>query len=243
MDSPNTKNVFNNSKVLDSLKPLFLLQLMFGYDYGLYRHKGLIIRFIIKSLCTLIIFVLPGLVIYLEFVSGDFDIMIIFPVQYFIEALTIVYVYGPRIINNLNKYNDIDEKLKIRDKDYKKFKWYNIIYVLALLLLSLAYTSSLSTERDKGLKASSFFLFILDISFALRLNFLSVILYRVKLLRKCIEKQHTTRVLVDEKSSSNKMPIISPKLYVPLYKDLADQLDDINKCIGFPVSIIYIQYN
>lgn len=231
---------FKDSKLKNSMNPIFKLHFIFGYDYGLFRTKSVTVQKLIKVACTIIVFVLAIIVLIIEIITEDLNTMYLFGIQYCIEALTTIYIFGHRIINHFNRYEEIDEKLRIKDKHYKKIKWDAIISMIAILLLTLAYMGSRNFENGKIIKASCMFIFILDISFILRINLFNSIHYRIMKLRKYIEKYYAPELYCNE--SQTKCNEMNGQLHLTLYKRIADQYDDINKSIGLLVSIHGLNY-
>lgn len=223
-----------SDKIIGHLKPIFYLQALFGYDYGLFGQNDPIKRRCIKIASTCTVLILLCSVIILDLIHRSFAWYLMYPMQYGIEALFTIYNYGPKLRDNFKRYDEIDEKLKIEEKHYKNMKIWTCVYIFAFLILTFSYISSISSGL--GLRVTCSFLFVLDISFVLRLLFFDLILYRVKRLRTVIERRYGDDLKITE---PGKKPLcIDDTLHMPIYKNLADQLDDFNNCVGFLVNII-----
>lgn len=230
------KSNLEGSKIKISLNSLFFLHLLFGYDYGLIGSSVKIKR-LVNIVCTIIILSLITTVLLIEIRSQHVDALVAFPLQYMVEGLTTIFIYGPRIIKHLNRYNEIDEKLKIEEKYYKKIKIDTIVSIFALLLLSLAYMGSRMFRENGSFNISTLFLFVLDISFILRLTLFDLIRYRMIKLRKNIEMHYAQESF---EGPNKKISDTDPEYHLPIYKSMADQLDDVNKCIGFTFTFSFL---
>lgn len=225
-----------NISVYNSMKPLLLLHLTFGYDYGLYRSKSVIKNNFIKYFCVILVTAIFLLISYREssLKTKNFNLHL-YPLQYSVEALLIIFSYGTKILNHLKNYDQIDDLLKIDEKYYKSLKKNIIIYIILTLCLCISYILTLCLQIH-SFEISYLLLFVLDLSNILRINLFGIIYYRVNLLKKTIENYYGTILNKDRKLNIN----IDATVFLQIYKLIADQLYDFKSTIDSLVSFLFI---
>lgn len=212
--------------VFYALKPILMLQLIFGYDYGLFRKKNIFLRVLVKYICILVVIGKFSTALYAELCQNDEKTLFIHPVHYFGEAFSVIFCYGPKIINHLKSYNRIDDLLNVNEKYYRKLKRNNIVYITLMFCVTIIYMTNLSFEKQK-LKISCILFFTLDVSNILRVNFFNIIRYRARLLREKMEIKYSSEI-VDKQTKINSD---NDTVFIEIYKQLSDHLFDFKHTI------------
>lgn len=225
------------SKVTEALKPILVLHLFFGYDYGLFKQNNIFVKYVIKIISTGIVVVLSLIGVYQEMFNEELNSFFIYPIQYFFEALMIIYFYGWKILDSLDKFNEMDRIMNIKNKYYENLRRNNIILIIIASIAMVLYMAVLILQNKK-LMVKSLLFFILDISNILRISFFSLIRYRMKKLRKLIDNYYTPTDL--NKGAKKTVPtFINPLLHVKLYKIITEHLYNFKQYIELTVSFEY----